>query len=240
MTITEEMVEAAARSLCAYKERPCPGEKACGDCEAPARRALTAALSTLPPAPDREWQPIETAPTDGTRVDLWCSPPLGHAGRVSDCWFSIGKWWCDDAFGEDGRSEVANATQWIPTPSNPTLKSAPDFSFTHDSLNRYLDKVREAWEAARSSPPDRNAVIEEWQPIETAPKDGTVILICTSEQCDMCGSPMTTARWDGFWKIGTALRPTMALKFNHEPSHWMPLPELPPPPHHPRPQNKSR
>jgi hypothetical protein len=66
-----------------------------------------------------DWQPIETAPKDGTRVDLWCIPSFGHSGRVSDCWFSIGKWWMDDAFGNDCRSEVANAVHWMPVPEPP-------------------------------------------------------------------------------------------------------------------------
>jgi hypothetical protein len=75
----------------------------------------------LPADADR-WQPIETAPKDGTPVDLWCRAPGLNAGpgRVPDCWHSNGKWWRHDLdHGDDlGRARVYNATHWrlIPAP----------------------------------------------------------------------------------------------------------------------------
>jgi bacterioferritin-associated ferredoxin len=42
----DEMLEAAARALCEYKTRPCPG-RACGSCREKARTALAAALIVL-------------------------------------------------------------------------------------------------------------------------------------------------------------------------------------------------
>ena len=73
-----------------------------------------------------------------------------------------------------------------------------------------------------------------WQPIETAPKDGTDILIVTSrfqivnvarwsEECDV-GGFSTGPGWqvfeceDGWYSIGFT---------QDEVSHWMPLPEPP-------------
>jgi hypothetical protein len=61
-----------------------------------------------------------------------------------------------------------------------------------------------------------------WQPIETAPKDGTIILICGF-------SPdyfVADAKWDGGWGLFSPendgyTEPCFAA------SHWMPLP-LPP------------
>ena len=76
------------------------------------------------------WHPISTAPADGTPVDLWIVPSgiSGTGpGRCPDCWHSNGKWWrCDEAFGDgDCKSEVANATHWMPLPSPPHTQS-PD------------------------------------------------------------------------------------------------------------------
>jgi hypothetical protein len=73
---------------------------------------------------EREWQGIETAPKDGTPVDLWCRAPGLSAGpgRVSDCWFAGGFWWRydDTSAGDDQcRARVHNVTHWRPLPSPP-------------------------------------------------------------------------------------------------------------------------
>jgi hypothetical protein len=70
------------------------------------------------------WQSMETAPQDGTPVDLWCRSPglaSGSYGRVPDCWFSAGKWWRNDELHGDDmcRSEVHNATHWMFRPRSP-------------------------------------------------------------------------------------------------------------------------
>ena len=75
------------------------------------------------------WQPIETAPKDGHKIDLWVTPPkgaltTGDYGRVSDCWHSDGKWWFYDEtkYASDSancRSEVWNVTHWMSRPTPP-------------------------------------------------------------------------------------------------------------------------
>ena len=65
----------------------------------------------------------------------------------------------------------------------------------------------------------------EWQPIETAPKDGTEVLVYGD------GQGMSVAWWEtkyiwvrpGAWVSDFGRSDT----HTHEPSHWMPLP--PPP-----------
>jgi hypothetical protein len=68
-----------------------------------------------------------------------------------------------------------------------------------------------------------------WQPIETAPKDGTRILLFDPSDDDgesvKLGHfvlPVYRAQGSGGWLCNRA--DWMAL---HEPSHWMPLPETP-------------
>ena len=95
------------------------------DCEADIRTILDrseAAIRQL--LADRQWRLIDTAPKDGTPVDLWITPPKGMItgtgpGRCPDCWYSSGKWWrYDEQYGDDQcRSEVHNATHWLPLPS---------------------------------------------------------------------------------------------------------------------------
>lgn len=84
-----------------------------------------------------EWQPIESAPKDGTYVDLWCIAQSTFDGkeyqyRVTDarfdvpeeCYFpgdQIAQWISED-FVCDGLGEApirAFATHWMPLPEPP-------------------------------------------------------------------------------------------------------------------------
>jgi hypothetical protein len=64
-----------------------------------------------------------------------------------------------------------------------------------------------------------------WQPIETAPKDGTPILI-TRETVFLSEEGWHIVRWEeDWWTVHDG-------KFDHalrgpDPTHWMPLPERP-------------
>lgn len=66
----------------------------------------------------------------------------------------------------------------------------------------------------------------EWQPIDTAPKDGTVILVGVWE----IAPDMASAAWNGkFWSMnymdeGEFIGSGEAF---HNPTHWQPLPEPP-------------
>lgn len=64
--------------------------------------------------------------------------------------------------------------------------------------------------------------MSEWQPIETAPKDGTVVLVWgTHNRCP--GNPRHPypARWSNGWWLAEG---NAGIDYG---THWMPLPEPP-------------
>jgi|GEM_PF-3003211 len=106
------------------------------------RNKAFAEVDALRAQVEREWQPIETAPKDGTLIDVWCIPPEGSDfepinwgirltnvswGEADEKvgWLRI----CDDGqwdFLEDGPCEgVCGLPPWVPTHWMP-LPSGPD------------------------------------------------------------------------------------------------------------------
>jgi hypothetical protein len=73
-------------------------------------------------------------------------------------------------------------------------------------------------------------MMTEWQPIATAPKDGTVILVTN-------GWNIACARWDddswpyaannARWSISDWHNDPIHLRGGYMSTHWMPLPSLP-------------
>lgn len=63
-----------------------------------------------------KWQPIETAPRDGTRVLGWCNDKyvdicyIEHKDSVGDVWMTDN---CQDFGGWE------NPTHWMPLPDKP-------------------------------------------------------------------------------------------------------------------------
>ena len=60
----------------------------------------------------------------------------------------------------------------------------------------------------------------QWQPIETAPKDGGYIILAWPSE-SMIAKWLDNATWQG-WSV-----PSLILKPAGNPTHWMPLPEPP-------------
>lgn len=67
-----------------------------------------------------EWQPISTAPRDGTWVDLWIFAGRTRQRRVPDCLFSNNRW-VNDAGDVIGVQYWPGAviTHWMPRPTPP-------------------------------------------------------------------------------------------------------------------------
>ena len=59
-----------------------------------------------------------------------------------------------------------------------------------------------------------------WQPIETAPKDGTAILVYT------CNEGFYVVSYDDIFSAPWRVRNDEGLN-EDQPTHWMPLPEPP-------------
>lgn len=71
--------------------------------------------------------------------------------------------------------------------------------------------------------------MSEWQPIETAPKDGTRILAYGKHGFDVDERKWATVIWQEYSK-GFVCDPNEATEYDPEVSiitHWMPLPEPP-------------
>ena len=64
----------------------------------------------------------------------------------------------------------------------------------------------------------------EWQPIETAPKDGSRILAVSADAA--FGVVVWSSILGGTWVL--ACSDGQALNYYLDPTHWMPLPEPPP------------
>jgi hypothetical protein len=53
-----------------------------------------------------KWQPIETAPKDGTEIDVWCRFGDGGGHRVPDAY------WSDKPFGYEGPRGYEQLRGW--------------------------------------------------------------------------------------------------------------------------------
>ena len=73
--------------------------------------------------------------------------------------------------------------------------------------------------------------MSEWQPIETAPKDGTRVVLFQPKN-DGKGY-IACASWDSYWQWverGADYATELTGVGELHPTHWQPLPEPPPPP----------
>ena len=90
-------------------------------------------------------------------------------------------------------------------------------------MSAIIDRLNQAEEQQRKM---------KWQPIETAPKDGSCVLVFPGIWNN---TPCSIARWDDnkyannprpFWRRLDAMGSVSRSLYN-PPTHWMPLPEPP-------------
>ena len=102
-----------------------------------------------------------------------------------------------------------------------------------------IDKALNAWFASPPSESDQGlarsmraaleAALKGWQPIKTAPMDGTIMDVWCPEDTPQGGYRVPDSYWstvDQIWRrIGGASETT----WMHQPTHWMPIPDAPSP-----------
>ncbi|BCZ76012.1 hypothetical protein [Komagataeibacter phage phiKX1] len=88
------------------------------------------------------------------------------------------------------------------------------FSFIddRDAATKHIDEAIQ-----RGRELERAEMGQKWRPIETAPKDGTCILVPVK----FIGADVVTW-WAAAWR-----ETTNGLRLNEAPTHWMPLPNPP-------------
>lgn len=95
------------------------------------------------------------------------------------------------------------------------------FEAWHKLASWYGDEPTawEAWKAGIAAGMER----DHWQPIETAPKDGTPLLLFA--RCITATAPCIVVGWhaDGHGWIEASFRKPVGIV----PTHWMPLPPFP-------------
>ena len=92
----------------------------------------------------------------------------------------------------------------------------------HDKAANHLYKMV----ASLPTSAQATAKVQQWQPIETAPKDGTNILLVNRAGNVATGLWQGNGEYEGWWLRG-GNRPNTFFNHHYGPSYWMPLPEPP-------------
>lgn len=113
--ITDEMVDAALRAACRAEPTGAGDGMGTVTRRAPTHASMRAALESADRA---AWQPIETAPTDGTVVYVYASPYEGLPGFVAIAGYHPDAGWCVD--------ELRDVTHWRLPPAPPAPEGRAD------------------------------------------------------------------------------------------------------------------
>ncbi len=109
------------------------------------------------------------------------------------------------------------------------LEGTPFHSRTDNIYDGFYGRLRAALAAAPAAAP-APAQAEGWQPIETAPKDGTTIIAYEPGGTYPSGNAFPACVGTAYWRNADTLNPGMWCgPYNPRdyPTHWMPLPVPP-------------
>jgi hypothetical protein len=188
------------------------------------------------------WQPIESAPKDGTRLivysQLWGRVLAYNDGGYDD---DPGDW----RLSQTLISIPGEITHWMPLPNppntngerdgnesnkrdrsnpvhpgaavrgNPDPVAAPAITEGEEDAAEFYERQREEL-LMDPHLPEPIPAGEEWQTIKTAPKDGTRILVYD-------GRTVLAAKWSARWRDWINLMGVWAV----QPTHWRKFPVPP-------------
>ena len=138
--------------------------------------------------------------------------PSGDCESVQEQW--------DDSFAHQELVDELQPVMVLTFEVHQLREQAANNSIQIELLEHKLESFREENERLKA-----DAGLIEWQPIETAPKDGTDILVMT-------GETMHVVRWINihgdfdYWAVDDNKHGPFTLR-GKAPTHWMPLPEPP-------------
>ena len=138
--------------------------------------------------------------------------PSGDCESVQEQW--------DDSFAHQELVDELQPVMVLTFEVHQLREQAANNSIQIELLEHKLESFREENERLKA-----DAGLIEWQPIETAPKNGTDILVMT-------GETMHVVRWINihgdfdYWAVDDNKHGPFTLR-GKAPTHWMPLPEPP-------------
>ena len=114
--------------------------------------------------------------------------------------------------GFDDNEQIADAVEWVEDAANRLAEFEQD---NHMQAIK-IEKLQAELAALKAA--------QEWRGMESAPKDGTFVLVIDSEYGDHGGAFVAryTEAFSGSWLINTSHVPHVVY-----PTHWMPLPTPP-------------
>lgn len=102
------------------------------------------------------------------------------------------------------------------------------FAGTKRTKRQYIEATIRAIVPALSALPGNSVKGVEWQPIETAPKDGTEVFLWILEELyTKCRFHVAKDRWETWELDGLDSMSWVRLEHYEKPTHWMPLPKPP-------------